>query len=195
MLFLFRRKGWFQNNSSSEEKPVFHAHPDSSVAIQDLPEEPDVLINTVQVVLLMYDMIWYDMIWYILILCDIKFLVTHPQGSPDAVYAKPDKSAKKKLQEEENKKYANLSGRGNYLALMYVVFFSQKLSQPCVLFSALVLEVNSKENLNNASMSISPNYDNDVGNNSGFKEEIKVQNIAFYIYIIYIDEILGFILV
>ena len=49
-------------------------------------------------------------------------------------------------------------------------------------------------------MSISPNYDNDVGNNSGFNEEIKVQNIAFYIYyiyiyILYIDEILGFILV
>ena len=41
-------------------------------------------------------------------------------------------------------------------------------------------------------MSISPNYDNDVGNNSGFKEEIKVQNIDFYIYI---DEVLGFILV
>ena len=135
----------------------------------------------------MYDNMIYSNVY------DIKFLITHPQGSPDAVYAKPDKSAKKKLQEEENKKYANLSGRGNYLALMYVVFFSQKLSQPfCVLFSALVLEVNSKENLNNASMSISPNYDNDVGNNSGFKEEIKVQNIDFYIYI---DEVLGFILV
>ena len=69
----------------------------------------------------MYD-VWYDMIYYSNVY-DIKFLITHPQGSPDVVYAKPDKSAKKKLQKEENKKYANLSGRGNYLALMYVVFF------------------------------------------------------------------------
>ena len=72
-----------------------------------------------------------------------------------------------------------------------MLFFFSEIKSALV-FSALVLEVNSKENLNNASMSISPNYDNDVGNNSGFKEEIKVQNIDFYIYI---DEVLGFILV
>ena len=77
----------------------------------------------------MYDNMIYSNVY------DVKFLITRPQGSPDAVYAKPDKSAKKKLQEEENKKCANLSGRGNYLALMYVGFFSQKLSQPlCFVF-------------------------------------------------------------
>ena len=68
---------------------------------------------------------------------DIKFLITHPQGSPDTVYAKPDKSAKKKLQEEENKKYANLSGRGNYLALINVCcfFFSEiKSALLCFVF-------------------------------------------------------------
>ena len=89
----------------------------------------------------MYD-VWYDMIWYDVIysnVYDIKFLITHPQGSPDAVYAKPDKSAKKKLQEEENKKCANLSGRGNYLALINVCCFFFSEIKSALVFCFLLL--------------------------------------------------------
>ena len=78
-------------------------------------------------------MIYYSNVY------DIKFLITHPQGSPDVVYAKPDKSAKKKLQEEENKKCANLSGRGNYLALINVCCFFFSEIKSALVFCFLLL--------------------------------------------------------